>query len=96
MVYNLGPGRLFAEYPRLIKAVEAGDWKTAAAASSGRGPSPARNQWPSRQFAQAAQAVVTEIRATGSSAISRWMLVALTAAAAALLAAFLYEESERS
>ena len=95
MIYNLGPGKLFAEYPKLIQAVEAGDWKTAAGASSRRGPGPARNLWTREQFAQAAQAVITHVEAAGSTTVARWVLVAFTAAAAALLALFVYEESER-
>ena len=50
MSYNLGPGRFFSEYGRLVQAVERGDWKGAAAASARRGPSAARNRWTRQQF----------------------------------------------
>ena len=95
MVYNLGPGRLFAEYPRLIAAIEAGDWKAAAAASERRGPSPARNLWTREQLLAAAKDVVTEIKAVGESEGLWWAMAGLTAALAAALAFVVYDEAQR-
>ncbi len=55
MVYNLGPGRLFHQYPRLVAAIERGDWAEAAGACLRRGPSAARNAWTREQFQEAAR-----------------------------------------
>lgn len=60
MVYNLGPGRLFREYPKLIAAVERGDWVAAAKASFRHGPAPARNSWTKEQFLNAAKRIAIE------------------------------------
>ena len=95
MVYNLGPGRFFAEYPRLIAAIEAGDWKRAAAASERRGPGAARNLWTKQQLLDAAKSVVTEIKAASGSGAMRWLLAGLTAAGAAALALVIYDEAQQ-
>lgn len=50
MVYNLGPGRLFQEYPKLLAAVAKGDWAKAAGACLRRGPGAARNVWTKSSF----------------------------------------------
>ena len=95
MVYNLGPGRLFAEYPRLIAAIEAGDWKAAAAASARRGPSPARNLWTKQQLLDAAKAVVSDVRAATESNTLRWIMAAVAGLAAAALALVIYDEARQ-
>ena len=50
MAYNLGPMGLLHGYPRLIAAVEAGNWVQAAALSFRHGPGAARNQWTQQMF----------------------------------------------
>ena len=45
MAYNLGPIGLLHGYPRLLQAVEHGDWAQAAGACMRRGPGAARNEW---------------------------------------------------
>jgi len=52
MAYNLGPVGLLRGYPRLITAVEAGNWAQAASASFRHGPGAARNQWTQKMFLQ--------------------------------------------
>ncbi len=81
MVYNLGPGRLFAEYPHLIAAVERGDWRAAAASSLRRGPSSERNAWVKQQFLAAAS--VVQLKAEGREAFSGLLLGLMTGIAAA-------------
>ena len=93
MVYNLGPGRLFAEYPRLIAAIVRGDWKTAAAASLRRGPSAARNLWTKEQFLAAA--AVVELKAEAAAAGSSWLLGLISGMAAAIALAILSGELDR-
>ena len=65
MGYNLGAEGLLNGYPRMIAAVERGDWAGAAAACLRRGPSVARNAWTRQQFLSA---VVTRIEA----AVEAW------------------------
>ena len=93
MVYNLGPGRLFAEYPRLIAAVERGDWKAAATSSLRRGPSAARNAWTRQQFL-AAQSIA-EIKGEAEQAFGGLLLGLLSGLAAAAAAAILFGELDR-
>ncbi|WP_263415607.1 lysozyme family protein [Terriglobus albidus] len=50
MAYNLGMTGLLQGYPKLLHAIVAGDWKTAAAECLRNGPSPARNEWTRQQF----------------------------------------------
>jgi GH24 family phage-related lysozyme (muramidase) len=50
MAYNLGPQGLVKGYPRLMQAVEAGNWTQAAANCFRHGPGAARNQWTQRMF----------------------------------------------
>lgn len=86
MIYNLGPGRLFAEYSRLLAAIERGDWKTAAAASLRRRPSPARNAWARQQFLSAATiaaATIGEIKAEAKQDMGGVLLGLLSGLAAA-------------
>jgi GH24 family phage-related lysozyme (muramidase) len=68
MVYNLGPAKLFGEFPRLIKAVEAGAWAQAADCCSRRGPSAARNAWTRMQFLSLG-GVVAKVQATASAGL---------------------------
>ncbi len=93
MIYNLGPGRLFAEYPRLIAAVERGDWKSAASASPRRGPSAERNAWTRQQFL-AAEAIA-EIKAEAEQAFGGILLGLLSGLAAAAAAAILFGDLDR-
>jgi hypothetical protein len=69
MAYNLGPDKLFKEFPRLIQAVAASNWELAAEHSMRRGPSAARNEWTRQQFLSlvpAAPAVVPSVHAEAS------------------------------
>jgi GH24 family phage-related lysozyme (muramidase) len=50
MAYNLGPANLLREYPRLLQAVQAGNWARAAATCFRHGPGAARNQWTQQMF----------------------------------------------
>ena len=93
MIYNLGPGRLFAEYPRLIAAIERGDWKSAASASQRRGPSPARNAWTKEQFLAAE--TVAEIKAEAEQAVGGVLVGLFSGLAAAAAAAILFGELDR-
>ena len=58
MIYNLGPSKLFAQYPKLLQAVTAGDWVQAAEACLRRGPGGARNAWTREQFLSAGVGVI--------------------------------------
>lgn len=89
MIYNLGPGRLFSQYTRLIAAVESGDWKTAAAASNRRGPSAERNAWTKQQFLNAGSSLDLQGEAEASRAgVMLWGLVSGVAAAIAVAVFF--------
>ena len=81
MIYNLGPGRLFAEYPRLIAAIERGDWKAAAASSFRKGPSAERNAWVKQQFLAAG--TVVQLKATAEAEGGSILLAVLSGLAAA-------------
>ena len=85
MVYNLGPGRLFGEYPKLISAIERGDWRAAAAASGRKGPGADRNTWTKQQFLEAAKQIVVKAEAEVDRLSWAWLPVLLTAAAALLV-----------
>ena len=50
MAYNLGPVGLLHGYPKLLHAVEQGDWAQAATACMRRGPGAARNEWTRQMF----------------------------------------------
>ncbi len=50
MAYNLGPEGLLKNFPKLIQAAEAGNWKQAAAQCFRHGPGAARNQWTQAMF----------------------------------------------
>jgi GH24 family phage-related lysozyme (muramidase) len=69
MAYNLGPAGLLHGYPRLIKAVETGNWTQAAANCMRVGPGAARNNWTRQMFLQ--NAVVSTIKAEAESAIKQ-------------------------
>ncbi len=69
MAYNLGPLGLLHGYPRLLDAVERGDWARAAAASMRRGPGAARNEWTRRMFLGN---VVGRLEAEAESALKRF------------------------
>jgi len=91
MVYNLGPGRLFQEYPKLLAAIAKGDWSKAAGACLRRGPGAARNVWTKEQFLAAAKRISVQAEAameeSSSSSESFWGWVpVLLGAGAALLA----------
>ncbi|GAC1356949.1 MAG: hypothetical protein NVSMB3_03470 [Acidobacteriaceae bacterium] len=85
MVYNLGPGRLFQEYPKLLGAIARGDWAKAAAACLRRGPGPARNAWTKEQFRDAAKKISVQAEAAAKGLGWGWIPV-LVGAGAALLA----------
>ncbi len=80
MVYNLGPGKLFQEYPKLIAAVEKGDWATAAAACLRRGPSAARNAWTKQLFSSAAKRIAIQAEAVAERVSWGWVPVLLLSA----------------
>lgn len=52
MIYNLGPSKLFGQFPAFEKAVNAQDWKTAADQShrKHKGATDNRNAWTRHQF----------------------------------------------
>lgn len=54
MAYNLGPAGLFREYPRMLEAVAAGAWATAAGECLRHGPGDVRNAWTKAMFLEAA------------------------------------------
>lgn len=93
MIYNLGPGRLFAQYPRLFAAIKRGDWTAAAAASLRRGPSAARNAWVRQQFLNAA--TIAEIKAEAEQASGSVLLGLLSGLAAAAAVAIMNGELDR-
>ncbi len=89
MVYNLGPGRLFSEYPSLIAAVEKGDWAAAARQSLRKGPGPARNAWTRQQFLAAAKQISIGVEGAAEQALRSvswgWLPVLATAGVALLI-----------
>ena len=50
MAYNLGPNGLLKGYPKMLQAVETGNWAEAAAQCARGGIGAARNAWTSQQF----------------------------------------------
>jgi len=68
MAYNLGPEGLLRSYPRMIAAVEAGNWAQAAANSFRHGPGAARNQWTQKMFLQS---VVGSMKAQGDGLLKQ-------------------------
>lgn len=94
MVYNLGPGRLFAEYPRLIAAVERSDWRAAAAISARRGPSATRNTWTQQQFLNAGASIAVKAEAE-ELAVGRLLLGLFSGLAAAAALAIMAGELDR-
>ncbi len=80
MAYNLGPEGLLKGYPRMLQAVEAGNWAQAAAECERHRISAARNAWTSRQFLSAvvatikAEAEAVETKAAGwLRRLGRWL-----------------------
>lgn len=55
MAFNLGTGKLKAQYKKLREAIAADDWRRAAEECSRRGPQPARNAWTKDMFQRAAR-----------------------------------------
>lgn len=84
MIYNLGPGKLFEEYPKLIRAIEKRDWKAAASASLRQGPSAARNAWTKQQFLEAAKEIALQAGAEVERLPWGWIAVLLAAGLALL------------
>ncbi len=50
MIYNLGPAGLLKGYPRLMKAVAAGNYAEAASECLRHGPGAVRNEWTRTMF----------------------------------------------
>lgn len=69
MSYNLGVAGLLQGYPRLIQAVEAGNWTQAASVCSRRGPGAARNEWTRQQFLVN---VITTVKAEAEGLLKRF------------------------
>lgn len=55
MAFNLGIAGLFRKFPKMMTAVKAGDWKTAAAQCERGGISPARNKETAELFRKSAE-----------------------------------------
>lgn len=55
MAFNLGTGKLKAQYKKLREAIAADDWQRAAEECGRRGPQPARNAWTKDMFQRAAR-----------------------------------------
>jgi GH24 family phage-related lysozyme (muramidase) len=68
MAYNLGPAGLLDGYPKLLKAVAAGNWAHAAASCFRHGPGAARNQWTQAMFLSG---VVRKMQAASEGAWKR-------------------------
>ena len=80
MAYNLGPMGLLEGYPKMLAAIEAGEWARAAAESFRLGPGAARNEWTRQQL------LANVVKKMQASAQSGWKeigygLVGLGAAA---------------
>jgi GH24 family phage-related lysozyme (muramidase) len=60
MIYNLGPAGLFHGFPRLVAAVQIGNWAQAAEHCTRRGPASARNNWTKQQFLSVVGAIKAE------------------------------------
>jgi GH24 family phage-related lysozyme (muramidase) len=58
MAYNLGPEGLLKGYPRMVQAVETGNWAQAAVECERNGISAVRNAWTSKQFLSAVVATI--------------------------------------
>ena len=87
MIYNLGPGRLFHEFPKFLDAIERRDWSEAAKFSVRRGPSAARNRWTRSQLLAAAGEIAVQAEAAIERLTWGWIPV-LACAGAALWAVF--------
>ncbi len=96
MVYNLGPGKLFAEFPKLIDAVDAGQWKKAATSSLRRGPGAARNEWTRQQFLSAAETLKKLDAELEGTALGTMIVRGLMAGAAAWVTVLLLGEAKRT
>ena len=96
MAYNLGPGRLFAEYTHLLDAIARKDWAAAAAASLRHGPWAERNTWTRQQFLDATRATLHQVKAeAAASSWSNILLGAVSGLAAAAATAILTGELDR-
>ncbi len=96
MSYNLGPGKLFAEYKHLIDAISRSDWKAAAIASLRHGPSAARNKWTRQQFLDAASTALATVKAEArQGAWGTILLGAISGFAAAAATAIIVGELHR-
>ncbi len=84
MAYNLGPAGLLKGYPRMVRAIAAGDWARAADDCFRHGPGAARNQWTQRMLLGTA---VGTIQATGDGLLKQtcFGLIGLTATLVAKL-----------
>ncbi len=69
MAYNLGPLGLLHGFPKLLQAVEHGDWTQAATACVRRGPGAARNEWTRQMFLEN---IVGRIEAEAESGFKRF------------------------
>lgn len=69
MSYNLGVSGLLHGFPRLIQAVQAGNWTLASTACFRRGPSAARNDWTRSMFLAN---VLGQVTAVGEGILKRF------------------------
>ena len=81
MIYNLGPAGLLKGYPRMMKAVAAGDWAEAAAECLRHGPGAVRNEWTREMFLSN---VLGSIKATAENGWKRFGFGLLGLGAAAV------------
>jgi GH24 family phage-related lysozyme (muramidase) len=72
MAYNLGPEGLLKGYPRMLQAVEAGNWAQAAAECERGGIGAARNAWTSKQFLSAVISTIKAEAETIEHASASW------------------------
>jgi len=68
MAYNLGPVGLLRGYPKMLRAVEAGNWAQAAANCERVGPGAARNNWTRQMFLEN---VVGSLKAEAESVVKQ-------------------------
>ena len=66
MAYNLGPGGLLSGYPKMLRAVQAGNWAAAAANCERHGIGAVRNAWTRTMFLSN---VLGAVKAEGESAL---------------------------
>ena len=68
MIYNLGPAGLLKGFPKMMAAIDKGDWAKAATCCERRGPGAARNVWTREQLLSS---VVGSLKAEAESAWKR-------------------------